>query len=173
MTKAKAIKVIDVEPEIESVVETVIEPVIDSIIESVVKPKRQPRVKKVKPVMEFIPEEIEPIILEVIEPIIPEVIETIVKPVIEKVQCPDCQKMVSSKSLKYSHKHTCIAKKVKEHIDKTEIKHEEIEVQDEDTKVYEPVIVKLNPRPAVKETQRVIRQKIKQENITNLFAQAV
>lgn len=171
MTKAKAIKVVDVEqviePEIDPVVETVIEPVIDSIIETVVKPKpkRQPRAKKVETIPEVIP--------EVIEPVIPEVIEPIVKPVIEKVQCPDCQKMVSSKSLKYSHKHTCIAKKVKEHIDKTEVKHDEIDVLDDDTKVYEPVIVKLNPRPVEKETQRVIRQKIKQENILNLFAQAV
>lgn len=169
MTKAKVIKVIDVEqviePEIEAVIEPVIESVIEPIIESVVKPKRQPRAKKVEKILEVIP--------EVIKPVKPEVIEPIVKPVIEKVQCPDCQKMVSSKSLKYSHKHTCIAKKVKEHIDKTEVKHDEIAVPDDDTKVYEPVIVKLNPRPIVKETQRVIRQKIKQENISNLFAQAV
>ena len=81
--------------------------------------------------------------------------------------------MVSSKSLKYSHKHTCIAKKVKEHIDKTVVKHDEIDVPDDNIKVYEPVIVKLNPRLVEKETQRVIRQKIKQENISNLFAQAV
>ena len=169
MTKAKVIKVIDVEqviePEIEAVIEPVIESVIEPIIESVVKPKRQPRAKKVEKILEVIP--------EVIEPVKPEVIEQIVKPVIEKVQCPDCQKMVSSKSLKYSHKHTCIAKKVKEHIDKTEVKHDEIDVAHDDTKVYEPVIVKLNPRPVEKETQRAIRQKIKQENISNLFAQAV
>ena len=171
MTKAKAIKVIDVEqviePEIETTVEPVIESVIEPIIESVVKPKpkRQPKAKKVETIPEVIP--------EVIEPVIPEVIEPIVKPVIEKVQCPDCQKMVTSKSLKYSHKHTCIAKKVKEHVDKTEVKHDEIDAPDDDTKVYEPVIVKLNTRSSAKETQQVIRQKIKQENITNLFAQAV
>lgn len=39
-------------------------------------------------------------------------VEEYIKPT--KVQCPDCGKMVSSKTLKYSHKANCKANKVKE-----------------------------------------------------------
>jgi hypothetical protein len=34
-------------------------------------------------------------------------LETPAKPTIEKVQCPDCQKMVSAKTFKYSHQANC------------------------------------------------------------------
>ena len=105
----------------------------------------------------------------------------------DKVKCPDCEKMVTSKSLKYSHKYTCLSKKVQEHNDKTATKKEILafdqkvadqglndnnDNKEEDT-FYEPVEVTLPIKPIVKETARDMRQRLRQERLLNLFVGAV
>ena len=87
------------------------------------------------------------------------------------------KKTVSSKSLKYSHKYTCISKKVQEHNDKTATKKEILlndnnDNKEEDT-VYEPVEVTLPIKPILKETARDMRQRLRQERLLNLFVGAV
>ncbi len=148
------------------------------------KAKRQPKAKKVEPIVE--PEvTVESTLNEsVVELKIPEELIKQIKVQADKVKCPDCEKMVSSKSLKYSHKHTCIAKKVKEHNDKTKkdilLNNDDVidnkETQDDQMeKVYEPVEVALpiKQNVSVKETARDMRQRLRQERLLNLFVNAV
>ena len=184
MPKAKTIKVVEVEPINESVNEVIADPIAEPIVESIVeqqevkpKVKRQSRVKKVEPIIE--PEvTVESTLNEsVVELKIPDELIKQLKVQADKVKCPDCEKMVSSKSLKYSHKYTCISKKVQEHNDKTATKKEILlndnnDNKEEDT-VYEPVEVTLPIKPIVKETARDMRQRLRQERLLNLFVGAV
>jgi hypothetical protein len=135
MPKAKTIKVVEVEPIIdEPISEPISEPVNEPISEAISEPfvevklpkdangakaKRQPKAKKVEPIIE--PEvTVESTLNEsVVELKIPDELIKQLKIQADKVKCPDCEKMVTSKSLKYSHKYTCLSKKVQEHNDKT------------------------------------------------------
>jgi hypothetical protein len=82
--------------------------------------KRQVTVKKVKPIQEPIQpvepvEEVKEPVEEVKEPV-EEVKQEPIQPdrnvrVQELVECPDCHKMITPKSFKYSHKKTCSANK--------------------------------------------------------------
>ena len=186
MPKAKTIKVVEVEPIIdEPISEPISEPVNEPISEAISEPfvevkpkaKRQPKAKKVEPIIE--PEvTVESTLNEsVVELKIPDELIKQLKIQADKVKCPDCEKMVSSKSLKYSHKYTCISKKVQEHNDKTATKKEILlndnnDNKEEDT-FYEPVEVTLPIKPIVKETARDMRQRLRQERLLNLFVGAV
>ena len=195
MPKAKTIKVVEVEPAItEPIDEPISDPISEPISEPIVeqqevkpKAKRQPKAKKVvftqgsqdqrEPIIE--PEvTVESTLNEsVVELKIPEELIKQLKIQADKVKCPDCEKMVTSKSLKYSHKYTCLSKKVQEHNDKTATKKEILlndnnDNKEEDT-VYEPVEVTLPIKPIVKETARDMRQRLRQERLLNLFVGAV
>ena len=100
--KAKAIRAKKVKEEV--VVEAPVPPPPSPVGEEVKLPKPKRVTKKKK-------EEEEEAVTEVEED--PAVVEEEVKQP-SKVQCPDCGKMVSSKTLKYSHKANCKANKVKE-----------------------------------------------------------
>ena len=111
---------VDVEPEQETVNETPpptddVEPV---TVEQLPKPKAKPRSKKKEtvtpppesptleeaPVKEVVPEP--PVLVEVEE-------KAKVKKVIEQVKCPKCDKMMSQKSLRYTHEQNCKGEVVK------------------------------------------------------------
>lgn len=189
MPKAKTIKVVEVEqPSSETINEPVDEPVIEPIAEPIVeqqevklpkdangaKAKRISKAKKVEPIIE--PEvTVESTLNEsVVELKIPEELIKQLKVQADKVKCPDCEKMVTSKSLKYSHKYTCLSKKVQEHNDKTATK-KEILLNDnnEEETVYDPVEVTLPIKPARNETQREIKNRMKQDRIKLMFSKAV
>ena len=68
------------------------------------KPKRKPRTKK---------DVMTPVEEKVAEPVEEKVAESVEGTKQEKVPCPDCGKMVSAKTLKYTHKNTC---KSKQHV---------------------------------------------------------
>lgn len=195
MAKSKTIKVVDVEPISEPITEPIAEPINEPIAEPIselisepinqpiVKAKRISKAKKVEPVIE--PEvTVESTLNEsVVELKIPAELIKQLKLPSDKVKCPDCEKMVSSKSLKYSHKHTCISKKIHEHNDKTATKKEILlnnddvidnkETQEET--VYEPVevVLPVKQNVSVKETARDMRQRLRQERLLNLFVNAV
>jgi hypothetical protein len=193
MPKAKTIKVVEVEPIIdEPISEPISEPVNEPISEAISEPfvevklpkdangakaKRQPKAKKVEPIIE--PEvTVESTLNEsVVELKIPDELIKQLKVQADKVKCPDCEKMVTSKSLKYSHKYTCLSKKVQEHNDKTATKKEillnENNDNNEDVTEYEPIVVALPIKPIVKETARDMRQRLRQERLLNLFVGAV
>ena len=183
MPKAKTIKVVEVEPIIdEPISEPISEPVNEPISEAISEPfvevkpkaKRQPKAKKVEPIIE--PEvTVESTLNEsVVELKIPDELIKQLKIQADKVKCPDCEKMVTSKSLKYSHKYTCLSKKVQEHNDKTATKKEILlNENNEDVTEYEPIVVALPIKPIVKETARDMRQRLRQERLLNLFVGAV
>jgi hypothetical protein len=183
MPKAKTIKVVEVEPIIdEPISEPISEPVNEPISEAISEPfvevkpkaKRQPKAKKVEPIIE--PEvTVESTLNEsVVELKIPDELIKQLKIQADKVKCPDCEKMVSSKSLKYSHKYTCISKKVQEHNDKTATK-KEILLNDnnEEETVYEPVEVTLPIKQVRNETLRELKNRMKQDRIKLMFSKAV
>ena len=131
MPEAKTIKVVEVEPIIdEPISEPISEPVNEPISEAISEPfvevkpkaKRQPKAKKVELIIE--PEVTVEFTLNesVVELKIPDELIKQLKIQADKVKCPDCENMVSSKSLKLSHTYTCISKKVQEHNDKTATK---------------------------------------------------
>ena len=183
MPKAKTIKVVEVEPIIdEPISEPISEPINEPISEAISEPfvevkpkaKRQPKAKKVEPIIE--PEvTVESTLNEsVVELKIPDELIKQLKIQADKVKCPDCEKMVTSKSLKYSHKYTCLSKKVQEHNDKTATKKEILlNENNEDVTEYEPIVVELPIKPIVKETARDMRQRLRQERLLNLFVGAV
>ena len=181
MPKAKTIKVVEVEPLIESTNEVISEPISEPIDEPIVeqqeikpKAKRQSKAKKVEPIIE--PEVIVESTLNesVVELKMPDELIKQLKIQADKVKCPDCEKMVSSKSLKYSHKYTCISKKVQEHNDKTATK-KEILLNDnnEEETVYEPVEVTLPIKKVRNETLRELKNRMKQDRIKLMFSKAV
>ena len=185
MPRAKTIKVVEVEPLIESTNEVISEPISEPIDEPIAEPiveqqevkpkaKRQSKAKKVEPIIE--PEVIVESTLNesVVELKIPDELIKQLKVQADKVKCPDCEKMVTSKSLKYSHKYTCLSKKVQEHNDKTATKKEILlNENNEDVTEYEPIVVALPIKPIVKETARDMRQRLRQERLLNLFVGAV
>ena len=159
MPKAKTIKVVDVEPVNEVITEPIDEPISEPIVEPISEPivdvkpkaKRQPKAKKAEPIIE--PEvTVESTLNEsVVELKIPDELIKQLKIQADKVKCPACEKMVTSKSLKYSHKYTCLSKKVQEHNDKTATKKEILlNENNEDVTEYEPIVVALPIKPIVK-----------------------
>ena len=92
-------------------------------------PKRAPRKPLVKKIAEVIP----PVVVEpvVVQPVVvqPVVVEKNIKTV-ELVECPQCKKMMTAKSLKYSHQKNCIT-------NKPTIPEQEIEVETKPTPVRE------------------------------------
>ena len=182
MPRAKTIKVVEVEqPTSETIDEPSAEPISEPISEPIVeqqevkpKAKRQSKAKKVEPIIE--PEVIVESTLNesVVELKMPDELIKQLKIQADKVKCPDCEKMVTSKSLKYSHKYTCLSKKVQEHNDKTATKKEILlNENNEDVTEYEPIVVELPIKPIVKETARDMRQRLRQERLLNLFVGAV
>ena len=172
MTKAKTIKVITVDEPVKEVatdIDQVIEPIPVEPIEVKPKAKRQPRTKKAEILNGPEINTVSSLDEDIIEFKLPVALEKEPEKVIEKVKCPDCDKMVTPKSLKYSHKHTCIAKKVKELNDR----QPEQTIAEEDVKEYDPVKVVIQPKPVRMESQREIRNRVKQEQMKNIFSQAV
>ena len=115
--------------------------IIESSEPVIMKPKRKPKNNletiKEKPEQIMVSfevskpiEEVKPIIEEV-KPIIEEVktieINKNIK-ITELVECPDCNKKMTKKSLKYSHKQNCTAHKQPEPIKTIEKKPKQIEV---------------------------------------------
>jgi hypothetical protein len=83
-------------------------------IEVTPKPKAKPRIKKketVAPPPEVPTLEVEPV-KEVVEEVQPPSKEK-VKKVVEQVKCPKCDKMMSQKSLRYTHEQNCKGEVVK------------------------------------------------------------
>ena len=172
MTKTKTIKVISVDESVKEEVIADIEQISEPAVEPIeVKPKakRQPRTKKAEILDGPEINTVSSLDENIVEFKLPTVLEKEPEKVIEKVKCRDCDKMVTPKSLKYSHKHTCIAKKVKEH---NERQPEQTIIED-DVKEYEPVQVAIQPKPVRIESQREIRTRVKQEQMKNIFSQAV
>ena len=108
---------VDVEPEQETVNETPpptddVEPV---TVEQLPKPKAKPRSKKKETVTP--PPEVPAVEVEAVKeepPVLVEVEEKAkVKKVIEQVKCPKCDKMMSQKSLRYTHEQNCKGEVVK------------------------------------------------------------
>ena len=109
---------VDVEPEQETVNETPppnedVEPVTVEV--EVTKPKAKPRSKKKETVTP--PPEVPAVEVEAVKeepPVLVEVEEKAkVKKVIEQVKCPKCDKMMSQKSLRYTHEQNCKGEVVK------------------------------------------------------------
>lgn len=84
---------------------------------------------------------------------------------IEKVECPNCNKMVSAKTFKYSHVHTCKAKK---------------EVVEQPVAIEQPQAVRtptlesidtINLKPAILSSREARLQK-RQEHLNQLIKQA-
>ena len=172
MTKAKTIKVISVDESVKEEVIADIEQISEPAAEPIeVKPKakRQPRTKKAEILDGPEINTVSSLDENVVEFKLPVVLEKEPGKVIDKVKCPDCDKMVTPKSLKYSHKYTCIAKKVKEH---NERQPEQTIIED-DVKEYDPVKVAIHPKPVRIESLREIRTRVKQEQMKNIFSQAV
>ena len=110
---------VDVEPEQETVNETPpptddVEPV---TVEQLPKPKAKPRSKKKETVTPEVPtlEEVEPVKEVVPEPtaLNEAEVKVKVKKVVEQVKCPKCDKMMSQKSLRYTHEQNCKGEVVK------------------------------------------------------------
>ena len=108
---------VDVEPEQETVNETPpptedVEPI---TVEQLPKPKAKPRSKKKETVTP--PPEVPAVEVEAVKeepPVLVEVEEKAkVKKVIEQVKCPKCDKMMSQKSLRYTHEQNCKGEVVK------------------------------------------------------------
>jgi hypothetical protein len=171
MTKAKTIKVISVDESVKEEVIADIEQISEPAAEPIeVKPKakRQPRTKKAEILDGPEVNTVSSLDENIVEFKLPIVIEKEPEKVIEKVKCPDCDKMVTPKSLKYSHKYTCIAKKVKE---LGERPLEQTTVED-DVKEYEPVQITLPTKPIRIESHREIRNRVKQEQMKTIFSNA-
>jgi len=119
--------------------------------------KRQVTVKKVKPIQPVEEVKQEPIqepVEEVKQEPIPEPIQE-VEPVKnvrvqELVECPDCHKMITPKSFKYSHKKTCSANKPAEPvIEKVKPKAAVVQPPPEPPpKVTQPVVTRQAPLTA-------------------------
>ncbi len=78
---------------------------------------------------------------------------------IEKVECPNCNKMVSAKTFKYSHVHTCKAKK---------------EVVEQPVAIEQPLVGEvpiIQARPAIQSSREARLQK-RQEHLSQLIKQA-
>ena len=84
----------------------------------------------------------------------------------EKVECPNCNKMVSAKTFKYSHVHTCKAKR------EEVVGHPEAMEQPKvmRTPQSEPVIT-LDPKPVVLSSREARLQK-RQEHLNSFIKQA-
>lgn len=182
MPKSKAIKVVpvdnneslEVSQNDESIEQPSEEPISQQVTEQPeIKPKakRQPRAKKVEPANDPIVNVISTLDESVADVSIPDDSIQDNKKQSNKVQCPDCNKMVTEKSLKYSHKYTCTAKKPLEQHNHAEVSQKE--AQPEEIKEYEPVEVVLPAKPIKMESQREARNRIRQERIKMMFAKAV
>ena len=188
MPKSKTIKVVEVakpdEPIVEQVNEPIDEPVVEQVSEPVDEPvveaipeakpkaraKRQPKSKKEEPFTEPNINVISTIDESVVEVELPKETVKENKKVSDKVQCPDCGKMVSSKSLKYSHVHTCTAKKSKPlHVTNDDKQDDTIE----DVKTFEPVNVELPVKPTIPLSHRENVRKLRQERMKLIFAGAI
>ncbi len=78
---------------------------------------------------------------------------------VEKVECPNCNKMVSAKTFKYSHVHTCKAKK---------------EVVEQPVAIEQPQVVEvpmIQVRPGILSSREARLQK-RQEHLNQLIKQA-
>ena len=180
MPKAKTIKVVEVakpdeqvdEPIVEPIVEPVAEPVVETVAEA--KPKAraklQPKAKKEEPFVEPNINVIPTIDESIAEVELPKETVKENKKVSDKVQCPDCGKMVSSKSLKYSHVHTCTAKKTKQQDVHVEVKQDE---PVEEVKTFEHVNIELPMKPVLPGSQRDNMRKLRQERMKLIFTGAV
>ena len=111
---------VDVEPEQETVNETPpptedVEPI---TVEQLPKPKAKPRSKKKETVTP--PPEVPAVEVEPVKEVVPEPtalneaeVKVKVKKVVEQVKCPKCDKMMSQKSLRYTHEQNCKGEVVK------------------------------------------------------------
>jgi uncharacterized protein YnzC (UPF0291/DUF896 family) len=175
----------------EATTEAVVEPVVEKPLlkrkASVNKVKELPcgkRPSAVKPVEEEVKpveEEVKPVepVIEVIElpfgkrPSADEPAEQVVKPdkkvrVQELVECPDCKKMITPKSFKYSHKKTCGANKETAPV---------IENKKPSTKkaaqIQEIQETPVKAQPLTAEEKRKQTLKSREERLTNLFTMAL
>lgn len=150
------------------------------------KPKRKPRAKKQdEPTQQPEINIITTLDETVAEVVIPEITTSQSKPkVAEKVKCPDCGKMVSDKTFKYTHIHNCKSKKEamkEQHVEDTEVKEQDeskqVDVEEEyvlGSERFQPVEITLPlPKPLKVETQREIRNRLRTERLKALFANAV
>lgn len=150
------------------------------------KPKRKPRAKKQdEPIQQPEINIITALDETVAEVVIPEITTSQSKPkVAEKVKCPDCGKMVSDKTFKYTHSHNCKSKKEamkEQHVEDTEVKEQDeskqVDVEEEyalGSERFQPVEITLPlPKPLKVETQRDIRNRLRTERLKALFANAV
>jgi cytochrome c-type biogenesis protein CcmH/NrfF len=101
----------DVPPTVDDVPPTVDEPVVDVLVETAPAPKPRAKPKKLKKdVLETAPAvQEEPVqqVKEEVEEIKEEPKSGKVKKVVEQVKCPKCDKMMSQKSLRYTHEQNC------------------------------------------------------------------
>lgn len=145
------------------------------------KPKRKPRSKKQE---ESTPQpEINVITTldeSVADVVVPDITTTHSKTkVSQKIKCPDCGKMISEKTYKYTHVHNCKSKKeMNKHqeVENQQSINDETETKEEQTNnnyQYQSIEVTLPPpKPIRVETQRDIRNRMKVEKIKALIANA-
>ena len=172
----------------EPVVESVAEPVVESIAEPKAKPKAKAKAKAkvkkaVEPVEEKAPEpepddlitladdaEVEHIELH---PAVVAADDSKTKKKDDKVACPDCGRMVSAKTLKYTHKANCKALKPK-----PEPVHSAVVYQKEEepapVKAPEPTLIEQYEESIEDRMKKLRAQRMqkKQERISSLAAQA-
>lgn len=89
---------------------------------------------------------------------------------IEKIPCPNCFKMMSVKSLKYSHQKNCKTFKTE-----TKIKEEPPTPKHIPERTPEPSIsipIPEPPKPILNKPMRPTRNEIKQQRLNNLISQA-
>lgn len=168
--------------------EEVISPVVEAVPEPVdevpnAKPKAKSKAKaKAAPVEDVKPEPVEPVEDVKPEPVVAEIEHAPAKKKEDKVTCPDCGRLVSAKTLKYTHKANCKSLKPKH----PEEAHSAVCYQKEDkveqpAQAAEPTPIKEQPtlleqyEESIEDRMRKVRMlkmQKKQERISNLAAQA-
>ena len=157
MPKQKTIKIVDVEPPQEGQPDEQPEeqqevvPAVEEVKETPPKAKSKARAKsKVRDATLVVAKDVELDFDTKDEPTIK---------AIEKIECPNCNKMVSAKTFKYSHVHTCKAKK---------------EVVEKPVAIEQPPDIEapmIQTRPAVLSSREARLQK-RQEHLNQLIKQA-
>lgn len=148
------------------------------------KPKRKPRAKKQdEPTQQPEINVVNTLDESVAEVVLPDMNTTQSKDkVIEKVKCPDCGKMVSEKTFKYTHTYNCKSKKEATKEQEVEVKEQDESKEEQlsrgpvvnDNYEYKPVEITLPPpKPIRLESQKEIRNRLRTERLKALFANAV
>jgi hypothetical protein len=93
----------------------------------------------------------------------------------ELVECPDCKKMITPKSFKYSHKKTCSANKTTDNVIESkptkpkEKAKKEVQPEQQETQQPETIQPPQVPKPLTAEEKRREAIRAREDRLTNLF----